>query len=133
MANAIYTNAKNLMLTAGLDLSVVPITAVLVDAADYVFSDAHTSLADVPAIGRLASAPLTTIVVAGNVFDADNILLNNVSGDVAEAVILYHDTGVEATSSLIAYIDTGTGLPVTPTGADIVITWDNGENKIFAL
>jgi hypothetical protein len=34
---------------------------------------------------------------------------------------------------LIAYIDTATGLPVTPGGGDIDITWDNGSNKIFKL
>lgn len=34
---------------------------------------------------------------------------------------------------LIAHIDTGTGLPVTPNGSDITITWDNGGDGIFAL
>jgi hypothetical protein len=45
-----------------------------------------------------------------------------VTGDVSEAVILYKDTGVAATSPLIAYIDTATGLPVTPNGGDITVT-----------
>ena len=36
-------------------------------------------------------------------------------------------------AELICYLDTGTGLPVTPTGADIAITWDSGASKIFAL
>ncbi len=34
---------------------------------------------------------------------------------------------------LIAYIDTATGMPVTPNGGDITIAWDNGANKIFKL
>ena len=39
--------------------------------------------------------------------------------------MIYIDTGVAGTSRLIAYIDTGvTGLPVTPNGGDINITWD---------
>ena len=32
-----------------------------------------------------------------------------------------------------AYIDTATGLPITPNGGDIIVTWDNGINKIFRL
>ena len=34
---------------------------------------------------------------------------------------------------LIAYIDTATGLDVTPNGSDITITWDSGASKIFSL
>ena len=41
--------------------------------------------------------------------------------------------GTEATSPLIAYIDTATGLPITPNGGDIIVTWDNGTNKIFRV
>jgi hypothetical protein len=47
--------------------------------------------------------------------------------------VIYKDTGTAATSPLIAYIDTATGLPVTPNGGDITVTWDNGSNKIFKL
>ena len=38
-----------------------------------------------------------------------------------------------AAQRVIAFIDTATGLPVTPNGGDITITWDNGANKIFKL
>jgi hypothetical protein len=34
---------------------------------------------------------------------------------------------------LIAYIDTATGLPVTPNGQAIGLTFDNGANRIFKL
>ena len=50
-----------------------------------------------------------------------------------EAIIIYVDSGTEATSPLIAYIDTATGLPITPNGGDIIVTWDNGTNKIFKV
>ena len=55
------------------------------------------------------------------------------TGDPSEALLIYKDTGTEATSPLIAYIDTATGLPVTPNGGNITVTWDNGTNKIFKL
>ena len=47
--------------------------------------------------------------------------------------MIYRDTGTEATSPLIAYIDTATGLPITPNGGDIIVVWDDGANKIFRL
>jgi hypothetical protein len=34
---------------------------------------------------------------------------------------------------LIAWIDTGTNIPVVPNGGDVNITWDSGANKIFKL
>ena len=55
------------------------------------------------------------------------------TGDPSEALVIYKDTGTESTSPLIMYIDTATGLPVTPNGGDITVTWDNGTNKIFKV
>ena len=55
------------------------------------------------------------------------------SASAAEALVLWVDTGTPATSFLIAYFDTVTGLPVTPNGGDIQIVWDSGANKIFKL
>ncbi len=53
---------------------------------------------------------------------------------MSEALVIYQHTGVDATSELIAYIDTGvTGLPVTPNGGDITVTWDSGSDKIFKI
>ena len=81
------------------------VKAVIVDTANYTFSDAHTNLT----FTGLTNAP------------------------TVEAIVLYKDTGTENTSTLIAYIDTGTGLP-TPAGVNsIAVSWDNGANKIFKL
>jgi len=57
----------------------------------------------------------------------------SVTGASIEAIVLYKDTGTDSTSPLIAFIDTATGLPITPNGGDIIVTWDNGPNKIFKL
>ena len=48
-------------------------------------------------------------------------------------MLIYKDTGDNATSPLIALIDSATGLPITPNGGDIIVVWDNGANKIFKL
>jgi hypothetical protein len=55
-----------------------------------------------------------------------------VTGNSAEALLIYIDTGTAGTSRLVAWIDTSvTGLPVTPNGGDITITWN--ASGIFQL
>jgi hypothetical protein len=123
MASALYTPFKKLLLDGDIDLLTDNIKVVLVDAADYTFSAAHDFLDDVAAGARVAtSGNLASKTTTSGSFDSDNVTFTAVTGDVSEAVILYKDTGVASTSPLIAYIDTATGLPVTPNGGDITVT-----------
>jgi hypothetical protein len=134
MANALYDAGRNAFLTGGINWTSDTIKAVLVDAADYTINLAtHTSLADIPSIARVATATLASKTASAGVADAADTVFSAVTGDQSELVILYKDTGTEATSTLIAAIDTATGLPVTPSGGNITVTWDNGANKIFKL
>lgn len=70
---------------------------------------------------------------ANGVFGAANVTLLAVSGSAVSYIVIYKDTGTDSTSRLIAIIDTATGLPFTPTGGDVTITWDTGADKIFKL
>jgi hypothetical protein len=132
MASSLYTPFKKLLLDGDIDLLVDNIKVVLVDAADYTFSAAHDFLDDVAAGARVAtSGNLASKTTTGGAFDAADVTFTAVTGDVSEALIVYKDTGAAATSPLIAYIDTATGLPVTPNGGDIVVTWH--ASGIFSL
>lgn len=126
-----YTPYINDFMTGtAIDLVNDTIKAVLVDTADYtvdLVNDAN--LEDIPAGGRLATATLANKSVSGRVFDADNPTFSGVTGDPGEALVLYKDTGDESTSRLIAYVD---GLSFTPDGNDIVASWSDGANKVFA-
>lgn len=133
MANQLYPKAKEDFLSGNIDMTSDTIKIVLVDTGDYTFSSAHEDLADVPAGGRVSTATLSGKSVTSGVFDATDAVFSNVTGDESEALIIYKDTGVEATSRLIAYIDTATGLPITPSGGDITVAFSDGANKIFAL
>jgi hypothetical protein len=135
MSNALYDKAREGFLTGQIDWDTDAIKAVLIDAADYTVNlAAHQFLSDIPPAARVAtSAALSGKTVAGGVADAADLTFAAVSGDTAEALVLYQDTGTEGTSRLIAYLDTATGLPVTPNGGDINVAWDNGANKIFKL
>ena len=135
MASALYAKYKEALLTAGLNLTTQDIKVVLVDSADYTLNLATDQyLSAIAAGGRVGtSGNLASKTVTGGVFDAADITITGVTGDQFEYIILYHDTGSAATSELIACIDTATGIPCTPNGGDITITWDNGASKIFAL
>src|SRR5210317_1065606 len=140
MANVLYSAGKEAFLSAEINLSSAAnnINIVLVDTDDYSFSDSHTVLNDVTGASRVATATLGSKTVTSGVFDAADATFSNVTGDQAEALIIYHDVQVggvtEANScTLIAYIDTATGLPITPGGGDITVAFSDGANKIFAL
>jgi hypothetical protein len=61
------------------------------------------------------------------VLGANSLTWTSVSGSQAAYVILYKDTGSSSTSPLLGYIDTATGLPVTPNGGNITINWASGQ------
>jgi len=134
MANVMYDPGRDAFLNGDIDFTNDTIKVYLIDTDDYTFSAAHQFLSQVAAGSRVASATLAGKSTSGGVADANDTVLTSVSGDECEALILVKDTGVEGTSPLIGYIDTAAaGLPVTPNGGDITITWDNGANKIFKL
>jgi hypothetical protein len=135
MANALYGKGRQRFLEGSIVILTDNIKAVLVDTGAYTVSiDTHEFLSDIASGARIAtSGNLASKTSTLGVFDAADVTLTAVTGTTVEAVVLYKDTGTASTSPLIAYIDTATGLPVTPNGGDETITWDNGSNKIFKL
>lgn len=134
MANVLYDPGRDAFLNGDIDYTNDTIKVYLIDTDDYSFSASHQYLSSVAAGARVANATLAGKSTSAGIADANDTVLSSVSGDECEALILVKDTGNEATSPLIGYIDTASaGLPVTPNGGDITITWDNGANKIFKL
>lgn len=135
MANALYDHGREAFLNGEVDWTDHDIKAVLVDTDDYTVDLVnHDFLDDIPAGARVAtSSNFSSKTTTAGVADAADITFSSVSGDPSEALVIYRDSGVEGTSQLIAYIDTATGLPVTPNGGDINVTWDSGANRIFKL
>ena len=135
MANGLYDAAKQKFLTKVRDWDSDDIRVVLVDTATYTVNLATDNfLDDIPAGERVAVSGAMTTSSAAGVADATDVTLSTVTGDTSEALVIYQHTGVDSTASLMVYIDTASaGLPITPNGADITITWDNGANKIFKL
>lgn len=135
MANAMYDLGREGFLGGDIDWDANTIKVTLVDAADYTKDLAnHDFYNDVTAGGRVAtSGALASKTKTAGVADAADITFSAVTGDVSEQLVIWADTTVESTSRLILNIDTATGLPVTPNGGDINVTWDAGANRIFKL
>lgn len=135
MANGLYDAGRQKFLEGSIPWLSGNIKAVAVDTGAYTPNLAtHTSLNDIPGGARIAtSANLGSKSSTAGVADAADVGFTAVTGATVEAIVLYLDSGTATTSWLIAYIDTATGLPVTPNGGDINVVWDNGANKIFKL
>lgn len=135
MANSLYDYGRGQFLQAGINWLSDTIKVILVNTGSYtVNTTSHQYYSDV-AGGAIIAGPvtLTSKGATAGAASAANVTFSSVSGSTIGAIIIYKDTGTPSTSPLIAYIDTATGLPITPNGGDIIVTWDTGVNKIFKL
>lgn len=135
MANTLFDASRQRFLEAQLNWMTDTIKVILVDTGAYTPQTAvHQYLSDIPTSSRIAGpVTLTSKTTTGGAADAADVTFTSVNGPSIEAIVIYADTGTESTSPLIAFIDTATGLPITPNGGDIIVTWDNGVNKIFKV
>jgi hypothetical protein len=134
MSNAWFRKGAQAVGLAEIDFEGDTIKVALIDAAyveslssDEFYADISASVLSTPQI--LANATFTD-----GVLDGDDVTFPAVTaGDVAQAVVIYKDTGNEATSRLIAWIDELTGFPAATTGGDMTIRWSGGADKILAF
>lgn len=134
MANAMYDKGVEKIMKGEIDLDADTIKVALVDTGTYTFSQTHEFYSSVSAgvVGTPQAIANKTVGSAGaKTFDGDNVTFSAVSGATVEAFVVYKDTGNPATSPLIAYFDTATGLPVTPNGGDINMAFN--ASGIFKL
>ena len=123
MANVIYPLFKQRILSSGADLTTVAVRAVLIDTGVGAYNAAHEDYADLTGVVGTESGLLATKTVVNGTFDSDNITFTAVTGNTAEAVALFVDSGTATTDWLICWVDSATsGLPVTPNGGDINVT-----------
>lgn len=135
MANALFDSYREQALVNTCDIDDA-IKVMGVDHADDTPVPATDDfLDDILAGARVfTSGALAGKTTTAGVLDANDLTVSTVTGDPFESLVIFNDTpGTEATKDLIAFIDTATGLPTTPNGADITIVWDSGANKIFKL
>lgn len=143
MAPAIYPIYKTALLSGAADADLDNDTVndgpyvVLIDTGTYTYSAAHDFFNDLSGVvgtanGMRIVTPTTGSVAAG-VFDGADVTFTAVTGASVEGFVIYrHNAGANTTWRLVLYYDTaGGGLPVTPNGGDITITWN--ASGIFLL
>ena len=150
MANALYPKFKEALLnqaagTSAINLSSdtnikVALVNITGSTNAYTYSSSHQYFSSVSTnsaaiVGTAATLTGKTVnSPVGGVFDADDVTFTGVSGtNVIGALVIYKDTGTAASSPLIAFLDSGTGLSITPNGGSVTVSWDSGANRIFAL
>jgi len=138
LANAIYPlwkqeilkgTSNNLLNSAE---GTTGVYAALVDTGTYTYSAAHQFYSSLSGVVGTDQEILTKTQVTGT-FDGTDLTFTAVTGNSVEAIVLYRkNAGANTTWPLIAYIDTGvTGLPVTPNGGSITVTWN--ASGIFTI
>jgi hypothetical protein len=134
MANALFDAYRNtvLGLNTFTDLDAVTLKAMFVDhgtdtpntSTDDFINDILSG-ARIPALASCPTLGTKTLgVVAVGVFDAADTVFTALTGASAESLIILEDSGTEATSDLLAFWDTATGLPLTPNGGDVTVQWN---------
>jgi hypothetical protein len=145
MANALYELGREGFLAGEIDWNTAVIKANLYSGYTPNLNT-HKFISDVTGAGGTArgtAQTLTSPTVTLGVADAADITFTAVAAGAAiPYVVIYQASAVGGGADvgptlqrLIALIDTTTGvtLPITPNGGDIIISWDNGANKIFKL
>ena len=138
MANAIYPKWKETIMKAEANSELdsaegaTGVFVALVDTGTYTYSAAHQFYSDLSGVVG-TDQEITTKTQTNGTFDGSDVTFTSVSGATVEALVIYRkNVGANTTWPLIAYIDTGvTGLPVTPNGGNIDVTWN--ASGIFTL
>jgi|WetSurSiteA1Bulk_404760.scaffolds.fasta_scaffold84153_1 hypothetical protein len=135
MASALYPKGKRKFMEGSIVLGTDTINCAMVTAS-YTYSVSHEfwSSASANVVGTPQALAGKSTAVEDACFDANDVTFTAVSGSQVTALILYKDTGSAATSPLIAYIDSAaSGLPVTPNGGNITVSWQATSPYIYKL
>lgn len=140
MANALFNPGREGFLLGEIDYDTAVMKVALVRS--YTFNAAHKFVSDVTgASGVLhaTSAALASKTGTSGTADAADITFTTPAANASGHSLLYFQSsavtggGDVAASAqrLIAWVDTGTGLPVTPNGADIQVVFN--ASGLFTL
>lgn len=128
MADFIYDLGRESFLKGDFDLATdnVKVALVRIGGGHYVANSATDQFLSIISGGDIiaTTANLSSKTTAAGVFAAADTVFTAVSaGPAGGALVMYKDTGTAGTSRLICYIDDYAGLPFTPNGSDINVTW----------
>lgn len=142
MSSFIYDLALQGFLSGSFDMATATVKVALVQitgsGTPYTANQVTDQFFNIIPTGAVASISpqLTSPVVADGIFGAANTTFSSVpSGPACGALVVFIDTGTPSTSPLIAYLDSAnySGLPITPNGSNITLSFSSTGNLIFSL
>lgn len=140
MTNAVYPEALDGLLSGAIDLDTGVLKAALVRG--YTYDATDVTVADVVATGTLngTSAALGSVTITSGVVDAADTSISTTASANDHALIIFQASAVtggadvaQSSQRLVAYMDTGTGLPIQPGTGTVTVTFDAGTNRIFKI
>jgi hypothetical protein len=140
MANALFNPGREGFLLGEIDWDTAVMKVALVRS--YTFNAAHKFVSDLTGAGGVlhaTSAALASKTGTSGTADAADITFTTPAANATGHSLIYFQSsavtggGDVAASAqrLIAWVDTGTGLPVTPNGADIQVVFN--ASGLFTL
>jgi len=132
MTNTLYPLYKQALITesaanAGLDQldPNAPYLALMHLAGGYVYNSSHQFFTDLTNIIGTPVA-LTGTSVLNGLFRANTAVFAGVTGASFDGLVIYRQSSLANSNwRLVLYEDLGIiGLPITPNGGNIIITWD---------
>ena len=133
MANKLYGSFKDKLVRQQFaSLDTYQYRVVLLDAT-YVFDDTHSTINDIPPASIVSEAIIQNTYLVGHTLDGDNTLFPSVVGPEITQFVIYIYNVDSTLTHLVAHVDTGNGLPITPNNDSIIILWSDSPYKIFTL
>jgi hypothetical protein len=142
MSSFIYDLALQGFLEGSFDLATADVKVALVQISGsgtpYTADQSTDQFLSIVPSGAIASKSpqLTSPTVANGIFGAANTVFSTVTfSQPVGALVVYIDSGTPSTSPLIAYLDATnySGLPFTPSGTNVTLSFSPTGNLIFSL
>lgn len=134
----IHTNWLNLMLGGGNhslpDFNTDNIDAALLDQTDSgTITASIEDYDEVDTATVVSTADVSVTSISGGIVTlTGSVTFSTVTGDAADYLTIFKNSGTPSTSPLVVTYDSAsTGLPVTPNGGNIIATW--GSNRLVTL
>lgn len=106
--------------TDNMDLSLLDQT----DSGTITASTANYDTVDAATVVATGDMPSVSSISGGVVTLSGTLTFTSVTGDAADYLTWWKNSGTPSTSPLLVTWDSATtGLPVTPNGGNIVVTW----------
>jgi hypothetical protein len=141
MANALFATAAQGFIDGSIDLDTATIKAAFVRS--YTFTTSHSFVSDVTGAGGVlngTAGTISSVTVTNGVFNGSGLSITTTASAVNHGILIFQSSAVTgggdvaaSAQRVIAYLDTGTGLPVQPGTGATPIVWDTGTNKILKV